>query len=35
MQFYPDGDHYEGEWKYNKRNGKGIYYDKYGRRQEG
>ena len=33
--YYNSGDRYEGEWKNDKREGKGIYYYKSGSRYEG
>ena len=26
--YYPDGERYEGEWKDDKKHGKGVYYTK-------
>ena len=34
-QYYNDGDIYEGDWRNNNREGKGIYYYTIGDRNEG
>ena len=33
--YYTDGDRYEGEWKKDNKEGKGIYYFNYGDRMMG
>ena len=33
--YYKNGDRYEGDWKNDKKEGKGIYYYKNGDREMG
>ena len=35
LYFYKSGDKYEGDFKDDKKNGKGIYYFKNGNKYEG